>query len=77
MSERWKRRGEVEQSEGGEQKVIDTRPSDAVALALRAGCPLRVAESVLAEARDDGSKDDLGHDAPPKDGGDKGEDAAE
>ena len=57
----------VEQSEGGEQKTIDTRPSDAVALALRAGCPLRVAESVLAEARDDMSKDDLGYDGPKGD----------
>ena len=57
----------VEQSEGGEQKVIDTRPSDAVALALRAGCPLRVAESVLAETRDDMSKDDLGSDGPIED----------
>ncbi|MCH2105519.1 MAG: bifunctional nuclease family protein [Planctomycetes bacterium] len=67
----------VEQSEGGEQKVVDTRPSDAVALALRAGCPLRVAESVLAEARDDMSKDDLGHDSPPEDNKRKDEDATE
>ena len=57
----------VEQEGGSEQKVIDTRPSDAVALALRAGCPLRVAESVLSEARDDMVKDDLGHDSPPED----------
>jgi len=57
----------VEQEEGGEQKAIDTRPSDAVALALRANCPLRVAESVLAEARDDMEKDELGHDVPKED----------
>jgi len=31
----------------GEVKEIDARPSDAVALALRAGCPIRVAQSVL------------------------------
>ena len=28
--------------------VIDARPSDALALALRAKCPVRVAEAVLA-----------------------------
>jgi uncharacterized protein len=33
--------------------VIDARPSDALALALRAGCPIRVAESVLEQARTD------------------------
>ena len=57
----------VEQEEGGEQKLIDTRPSDAVALALRAGCPLRVTESVLAEAREDMEKDEIGHDSPKED----------
>ncbi len=30
--------------------VVDARPSDAIALALRARCRIRVAESVLAEA---------------------------
>ena len=38
--------------------VIDARPSDALALALRAGCPLRVAESVLEQARTDQSGPD-------------------
>lgn len=33
--------------------VVDARPSDAIALALRARCPLRVAESVLARAAED------------------------
>ena len=33
--------------------VVDARPSDAVALALRAKCPLRVAESVLEAVRTD------------------------
>jgi bifunctional DNase/RNase len=35
--------------------VIDARPSDAIALALRAKCPIRVAEEVLVRASD--SKD--------------------
>jgi bifunctional DNase/RNase len=51
----------VEEAGGGEPKVIDTRPSDAVALALRAGCPLRVAESVLAEAHDGMQQDAPGN----------------
>jgi len=38
--------------------VLDARPSDAIALALRAGCPLRVAESVLEQARSDASGPD-------------------
>jgi bifunctional DNase/RNase len=39
---------------GGEKTaVVDARPSDALALALRAGCPLRVAASILEEARTD------------------------
>ncbi len=54
----------VEQDGESELKSIDTRPSDAVALAMRAGCPLRVAESVLAEARDDAGQDDINDDAP-------------
>jgi bifunctional DNase/RNase len=33
--------------------VVDARPSDAVALALRAKCPLRIAESVLEQVRSD------------------------
>jgi uncharacterized protein len=31
---------------------VDARPSDAIALALRAQCPIRVAEEVLAKASD-------------------------
>lgn len=38
--------------------VVDARPSDAIALALRAGCPLRVAESVLEQVRSDDSGPD-------------------
>ena len=42
----------------GEEVAIDARPSDALALGLRAGCPLRVAESVLEQARTDSSGPD-------------------
>jgi bifunctional DNase/RNase len=38
--------------------VVDARPSDAVALAMRARCPLRVAESVLELVRTDTSGPD-------------------
>jgi bifunctional DNase/RNase len=41
----------VLQNEGGDVlTVIDARPSDAIALALRAKCQIRVAESVLERA---------------------------
>ena len=33
-----------------ELRVIDARPSDSIALAIRCGAPIRVAESVLTEA---------------------------
>ena len=35
---------------GGQTRIIDARPSDSVALALRADAPIYVAEDVLAEA---------------------------
>ena len=35
----------------GEQMMIDARPSDAIALALRYDCPIYVAESVMHAAR--------------------------
>jgi uncharacterized protein len=35
----------------GEPLAVDARPSDAIALALRADCPIYVAEPVLAVAR--------------------------
>jgi len=44
---------EVEVTEKESTKRIDARPSDAVALALRAKAPIRVAESVLAQAATD------------------------
>jgi bifunctional DNase/RNase len=48
----------LETREPSSSIVIDARPSDAIALALRAGCPLRVAESVLEQARSDSSGPD-------------------
>ena len=36
---------------GGGSVTVDARPSDAIALALRADCPIYVAEPVLAVAR--------------------------
>ena len=38
-------------TQGGEVVTIDARPSDAIALALRADCPIYVAEPVLAVAK--------------------------
>lgn len=38
-------------SHNGETMAMDARPSDAIALALRADCPIYVAEPVLAIAR--------------------------
>ena len=49
----------VLQSDSGSRTVVlDARPSDAIALALRAGCTLRVAESVLEQVRSDESGPD-------------------
>lgn len=49
----------VLQDERGERTaIVDARPSDAVALALRADCPMRVAESVLEAVRTDTSGPD-------------------
>lgn len=41
---------ELRGQDGGEPAILDARPSDAIALGLRARCPIRVAESVLAQA---------------------------
>ena len=38
-------------TQNGETVTIDARPSDAIALALRADCPIYVSEPVLAMAR--------------------------
>jgi uncharacterized protein len=49
----------VLQTEKGQTSVVvDARPSDAIALAMRARCPLRVAESVLEQVRSDESGPD-------------------
>ena len=47
------------QQNGEQSTVVDARPSDAIALALRGGVPLRVAESILAEVRTDDADDPL------------------
>ncbi|MEZ5978966.1 MAG: bifunctional nuclease family protein [Planctomycetota bacterium] len=36
--------------DGGEEVEVDARPSDAIAVALRAGCPIRVAGAVMRDA---------------------------
>jgi uncharacterized protein len=50
--------------EGETVAIIDSRPSDSIALALRAGCPLRVAEEVLEQVRTDEGDD---REEPPED----------
>ncbi|MBL8859659.1 MAG: bifunctional nuclease family protein [Planctomycetes bacterium] len=56
----------VLQDERGERTaIVDARPSDAVALALRADCPMRVAESVLEAVRTDTSGPDPDPGADP------------
>ncbi len=51
----------VLQDKNGETTaVIDARPSDAIALALRARCPLRVAAHVMAAAVSDDDKSGSG-----------------
>jgi bifunctional DNase/RNase len=49
----------IEGKGGAEPVTIDARPSDAIALALRAGCPIRVAEDVLEQVRTDQAQDKL------------------
>lgn len=52
-------------SNGAPEVALDARPSDAIALALRAGAPLRIAEFVLEEARTDRTGPDPLPDEPP------------
>jgi len=40
--------------EDGEEKEIDARPSDAIAVAVRAGCPIFVEDTVLEQNRSEG-----------------------
>ena len=49
----------LQNKQGELTAVVDARPSDAVALALRARCPIRVAQSVLEMVRTDTSPDPL------------------
>ena len=49
-----------------EVAVVDARPSDAIALALRAKAIIRVAESVLDQVRTDMSSDPLPKPDPPE-----------
>ena len=41
------------ETEAGESRDVDARPSDAIAVALRARCPLRVSRAVLDAAATD------------------------
>lgn len=43
----------LQDADGQEIAEVDARPSDAIALALRASCPIRVAESVMESAGED------------------------
>ena len=52
----------------GKRSRIDCRPSDAVALALRAGIPILVAQNVLDEAGTESSKLHIQPDDPAVDG---------
>ncbi len=48
----------VLKNSAGELTAVDARPSDALAIGLRQGCPFRVRESVLQEVRTDKSGPD-------------------
>lgn len=62
----------VESLDGKTLALIDARPSDAIAIALRAGAPLRVAEFVLDQVRSDTSgPDPLPDPPPPPEGGEE------
>lgn len=54
----------LEDEAGESLGQIDARPSDSIALALRAGCPLRVSESLLELVRTDRGRDSLEGDSP-------------
>lgn len=45
---------------GGEERRLDARPSDAIALALRAGAPIFVTQEVLSRSREVEILEDLG-----------------
>lgn len=47
---------------GTEEVLVDARPSDALAIALRVGATIRVSEALLEEVRTDGAQDPLEED---------------
>lgn len=53
-------------ADGKQHRRIDARPSDAIALALRARCPIRVAEPVLEQVRIDKAPDELNEPDEPE-----------
>lgn len=55
----------------GEHRLLDARPSDAIALALRAGAPLFVRQSVADLARVKQASGDEANEAPPTAGMDE------
>lgn len=50
--------GEMHITRGGQNVIIDSRPSDAIAVAVRLGAPIFVAESVLDDDEDEVGGDD-------------------
>lgn len=48
----------LQDAEGNELAAVDARPSDAIALGMRSGCPMRVAKHVLEQASVDESPPD-------------------
>lgn len=60
---------QLEDDEGNRLASIDARPSDSIALAMRARCPLRIAESVLESVRTDDGMDTLPGPEEDEDGG--------
>lgn len=61
--------GDTNDPTGAEEILVDARPSDALALALRVGAPIRVSESILEEARTDDATDPLPEADGDEDGG--------
>lgn len=51
--------GDTNDPTGAEEILVDARPSDALALALRVGAPIRVTEALLEDVRSDHAKDPL------------------
>lgn len=55
----------LEDESGKAVAAIDARPSDSIALALHAGCPLRIPDSVLELVRTDQAPDSAGPEEEP------------